>query len=352
MATTQEMATTQAGESHLMDTTAVVPSPGTTGIERATAWAQLSDDERKRQAMAAAQHHDAAALVALLEDWLTMHGRKGATGSARTRSLYRMALVASARTRKDGQPRKEARRGTPLLAAWKDENLLRPSRMAGTRWLRTLEAEGLTTSSVRVHLSAARALYAALRMTGATGADPFKDLHPASDPVPRWEKRGPYEPEEVERLLATARDHERVLVLLGAHAGLRVMEMLALQWRDLNMGRSVLTVESGKGGKKRTVPLTRTLVETMAPLKEAHPHGRVLPYPDRFEARRAMQRLCTRAGVDYRGIHALRHSFGTRLAGETDLQTAQHLLGHSDISTTSIYAKWSDRKGRGALSAW
>lgn len=336
-----------------MDTTAIVPYRGSTGIDRATAWAQLIDDERKRQAVAAAQHHDTAALIALMEDWLTLHGRKGATGSENTRRLYRMALVASARTRKDGQPWKEPRRGTPLLDAWKEENLLHPSRMAGTRWLRTLEAQRLTTSSVRVHLSAARALYAALRTTGATAVDPFKDLHPASDPVPRWEKRGPYDPEEVKKLLTTSSGKDLLLVLLAAHAGLRVMEMLALQWSAINIGRAVLTVESGKGGKKRTVPLTTTVLETMTPLKtDADPRDHVIPYPNRFEARRAMQRLCKRAGVEYRGIHALRHSFGTRLAGETDLQTTQHLMGHSDISTTSIYAKWSDKKGREALSAW
>ena len=153
---------------------------------RADRWASLAEDDRKRQATTAAQGHDTAALWDLTESWLILHGRKGAQVALATRAAYRTGVAA-------------------LLAAWQEENLLRPSRLAGTRWLRAQESRGRAPASVRVALAAGRALYAALRDAGATAADPFKDVHPAHDPVPRWEKGRPYGPDDVERLVGPPR---------------------------------------------------------------------------------------------------------------------------------------------------
>jgi len=187
---------------------ALVPYMGE-ALEQAQAWTRLPEDERKRQAMDAAQRHDAAALWRLTENWLLTHGEQGAHVSPHTRAAY-------------------ARGGRLLLETWRHENLLRPSRMAGADWRTHLEGRGLKTSSVRVYLAAGRALYAALRSAGATTADPFKDTRVARDRVPRWEKRTPYSNDEVATLLRVATGpEERLLVLLGAHAGLRNSEMLA-----------------------------------------------------------------------------------------------------------------------------
>ncbi len=316
-----------------MTSTRIVPYRGSTSVERAAAWADLSDDERHRRAVAAAQYHDAPALCDLAEDWLTMNGRKGATVSALTRRRYRGCVAA-------------------LIAAWASENLLHPGRMAATRWLRQLEDGGCKPSTTRVYLSAARALYAALRLTGATAADPFKDVHPAPDLVARWEKRKPYTDQEVRQLLTTAEGDEKLIVLLGAHAGLRVAEMLALRWDDINLGRGTLTIQSGKGGKRRTVPLSRSLRTALSDGKESGKRGPMLPWRYRVAVWRALHALCQAAGVDSRGVHALRHTFGTRAYRDTDLQTTQRLLGHSSIEVTTVYAKHNEEGGRAALERW
>lgn len=53
------------------------------------------------------------------------------------------------------------------------------------------------------------------------------------------------------------------------------------------------------------------------------------------------------AGVPFRGVHALRHSAGTRVYAEThDLEATARRLGHSKLETTRIYATWSDRQLR------
>ena len=52
-----------------------------------------------------------------------------------------------------------------------------------------------------MNVAAARALYAALRWSGASEADPFSDVKPAKDLTPAWEKREAYSHSELELLL-------------------------------------------------------------------------------------------------------------------------------------------------------
>ncbi len=59
------------------------------------------------------------------------------------------------------------------------------------------------------------------------------------------------------------------------------------------------------------------------------------------------------AGIPYRGIHALRHTCGTRLVRETgNLEMAARHLGHSSIETTRVYAKWSDEGLNNTVGGW
>jgi len=318
-----------------MAVTDLVAYSGGDGAARADRWAGLADDERKRAAMAAAQAHDAAALWEVTQSWLLLHGRKGANVSLLTLRRYQGAIGS-------------------LVTAWQGENLLHPSRLAGTRWLRRLEAQGQAPSTVRVTLAAARALYAALRSANATTADPFKDLFVAADPVPRWEKRQPYTDGDVETLRDKAEGPDEILVLLGAHGGLRVSEMVGLRWEDVDLQRGTLVVRKGKGGKKRTIPLSRTLTTALTAWQPYSRTATVLPYRDRYAAWYRLKKLAASAGVVPLGAHALRHTAGTRLVRESkgDLQRAAHFLGHADIATTQVYAKFSDQDLRRQLTEW
>ncbi|WP_237724998.1 tyrosine-type recombinase/integrase [Deinococcus alpinitundrae] len=70
-------------------------------------------------------------------------------------------------------------------------------------------------------------------------------------------------------------------------------------------------------------------------------------------ARQRLRLLAKKAGVTYRGWHALRHYAGTRLVAQTgSLEHAARHLGHSSIETTRVYAKWSDQTLNDALAGW
>lgn len=307
-------------------------------LARAESWAALPVDALRRRAAKAATERDAQELWALCEAYLFLHGSKGARASHHTLRTYRRGVL-------------------DLLAAWQGENLLRPSRDAGVMYLRRLEAgvaedgsqrKPPSPATLQVKLAAARTLYKALRWSLATEARPFEDVSAGKDPTPAWEKRRPYRDAEIEALLELAEPAERVLVLLGAHAGLRIGEMSELHWSDLDLERGVLRVRNGKGGKAADVSVTKRLADALTALagegdQQHRQRGAELVLPWAADhARRRFRRLCSRSGVKYQGaaVHGLRHSAGTRYYQQTsDLGRVAAHLRHADIQTTRIYAK-------------
>ncbi len=316
-------------------TTAIIPYTGDTALARMDAWAALPNDELRRRAARACRDHDAEALWGLTKAHLLAHGRRGARVSPYTLRNYKQGTRS-------------------LLDAWTGVSLLRPHRKAPERWLRALETVE-NPATVRIRLAAARALYRALRDAGATTADPFKDVRVTGvTTTPDATKKEadhttPYAAGDVERLVVAATGDDHALVLLGPHGGLRLAEILALRWTDIDDDAATLTVRSGKGQKDRTVHLSDRLAAALRALREARGHivgvraVYVLPYGSQRSARRRLNVLCQRAGVTYKGAHALRHSSGTELYARTGkLELVQRHLGHAGIATTQIYVALAD----------
>jgi len=194
------------------------------------------------------------------------------------------------------------------------------------------------------------------------GGERVHGVHGVPRDPPRGQRDGPYPPADVERLLTAATGEDRALVLLGAHAGLRVSEALALRHADVRLGDDELDVRDGKGGKARTVPVSESLARALREgahtdsqdsREEGHAEGRVLRLRDDRQARLRLRRLTVAADVPYRGYHALRHYCGTRLMRDTgDLDTVARVLGHSSIETARVYAKWSDQGAKTAIGRW
>jgi site-specific recombinase XerD len=129
-----------------------------------------------------------------------------------------------------------------------------------------------------------------------------------------------------------------------------------LKVRDIDSARMLLRVERGKGGRDREVPLSPTL---LAALREYYRWMRPETYlfPGTRNGWRADTPITTkpiwdavrlaaaRAKIDKRvSPHTLRHSYATHLleAG-ADLRTIQLLLGHADLSHTTVYLHLSRR---------
>jgi integrase/recombinase XerC len=195
--------------------------------------------------MQVAHAHDATTLWSLTEAWLRSFSPAGAAVSPATIRSYRTGVRV-------------------LLEAWRQQDLLHPDPDAATAYLRQLERRGLAPVTIQARLAAARGLYAGLRWCGAVPADPFVACHAPRDITPAWEKRMPYADDEVAALLHAATDPgDRVLVLLGAHAGLRAQECTDLRWADVHVAWRDLVVRRSKGGKQRVVALSASLRQAL-----------------------------------------------------------------------------------------
>jgi integrase/recombinase XerC len=304
---------------------------------RSDAWTRLPPGDLKRNASRAARDRDPGELWSLTEAWLCTYGKAGARISPKTLESYETGV-------------------RQVLAAASDIGLLDPPRDWGAGYVRSLEDPGrqpnpMSASSVRVRLSAARALWAALRWSEATDKDPFAFVRPAKDPTPAWDKRKPYAPDHLEALLEHAQPRDRALLLLGAHGGLRIAESCALVPEDISLESRTLRVRRGKGGKARTVNLSQRLCDALGELvlERGKPVLGIAPHGARY----ALKRLCLEAGVPYQATHALRHASGTRLYAQTkDLETVARHLGHANLETSRIYAKWSDEALKRAVEEW
>ncbi len=319
-------------------------------LAQAESWANLSEEDLRRRAVVAANTRDAEELWSMTRAYLFLHGAKGGHASAHTFKAYKRGVL-------------------DLVETWQRENLLRPTRDAGALYARRLETTAnlttgkpLSASSIEVKLAAARTLYKALRWAKATEANPFENVSPAPDPTPDWEKRKPYSVADVERLLGQADPVLAVMVLMGAHGGLRISEMCSLKWTDIHWSRGSFTV-IGKGNKKASVTMSGRLEEALKTLHEQPSDDRkrfkrnpdhILPW-NTERARQRFRLFCARAGVVYdeKAVHGLRHGAGTRYYAQTkDLGRVASHLRHENIQTTRIYAKLADEAVKEDLKDW
>jgi integrase/recombinase XerD len=185
-------------------------------------------------------------------------------------------------------------------------------------------------------------------------ADPTLKLQSARQPlrVPKTLSEA-----QVEALLA-APDvdtplglRDRAMLELMYASGLRVSELVGLKMFNLGMNEGVLRV-LGKGSKERLVPfgqiardwITRYLAEARAVILGGQQTEDLFVTARGSGMTRVMFWMIVRKQALAAGItaplspHTLRHAFATHLLNHgADLRSVQMLLGHADISTTTIY---------------
>ncbi|MGQ0483809.1 MAG: site-specific tyrosine recombinase XerD [Hyphomicrobiales bacterium] len=239
-----------------------------------------------------------------------------------------------------------------------------------------LEAQGMARSTAARKLSAVRQFHKFLHGEGLAQGNPAAAIESprAGRPLPKLMRIA-----EVERLLAAAQalaasaKGKQRLKALRLHCllellyatGLRVSELVGLTAGAATADGNLIAV-TGKGGRQRLVPVSRTA-------------GRVLK--DYLTARRAasdgeskwlfpshgakghltrqhfaveLKALARRAGFGASRLspHVLRHAFASHLLeGGADLRAVQQMLGHADIATTQIYTHVQAARLKAAVEA-
>ena len=232
--------------------------------------------------------------------------------------------------------------------------------LAVRSFLAALTRQKLGKRSQGRALSAVRSLFRYACREGVLAANPAQAVR-----TPKFPKTLPrhLRPGEVENLIeapaAAAKDdpfarRDRAILELLYATGLRVGELVSLDWRAIDLSGRVLRV-TGKGSKERMVPFGRPAGKALRswfevwegirapramdgdgePIFLNRSGGRL---SDRL-VRKILDRWVDAASVA-RGVHphTLRHTFATHLLENgADLRTIQELLGHSSLSTTQKY---------------
>ena len=134
--------------------------------------------------------------------------------------------------------------------------------------------------------------------------------------------------------------------------GLRVSEIVNLKVANIDSGRMMVHIENAKGKKDRYVALPSSILEELRKYYKSYNPKLYLfegQYGGQYSIRSAQtvfKNAMRKAKINKTvGIHGLRHSYATHLVeAGTDMYFIQKLLGHSDIKTTEVYAKVSNRQ--------
>lgn len=162
--------------------------------------------------------------------------------------------------------------------------------------------------------------------------------------------------DEADRLLAVARPHLRPPIMAALFTGLRLSNVMALDWSDVDLRARLITVrvKSRKpGGKALTVPIAGPLLAELARLSPADA-GPVFTYRGRPVARmrRAFASSLRAAGIADFHWHDLRHTAASWMVQRgVPLAVVRDILGHSDIKLTSRYAHVAPSQKREAVEA-
>lgn len=145
----------------------------------------------------------------------------------------------------------------------------------------------------------------------------------------------------------------RAIIEVFYATGIRRIELVNVNIRDVDFQRQILTVREGKNKNDRNVPIARRALDWVERyLKEMRPTSAKLSSGEALFLTEAGQRIkphkvtdmvtkcINRSGIDKTGsCHLLRHATGTEMLRHgADIREVQEMLGHSDISSTQIYA--------------
>jgi integrase len=168
--------------------------------------------------------------------------------------------------------------------------------------------------------------------------------------------------EQLEALLAACTSPlNRLILHLLSSTGLRASEFCSLRLQDINLKDGYLTVQRGKGGKRRKVglnPICQALLgQHITTLPSREPQDSVflnilgLPMT-RDGLLNRIHKLGKRIGIDV-SPHALRRAFVTINANKgRSLVMLQMACGHSDIKTTRSYCKTTEDEMIREMQQW
>ncbi len=156
-------------------------------------------------------------------------------------------------------------------------------------------------------------------------------------------------PETAQTAATPAMARDRAILEVLYSSGLRVSELVGLDWRDVDDELGMLTVRAGKGAKDRVVPVGEPALDALKAWRVVMPIAADPNAPVITNLRgtrlttRSVEKIVAQRIIDA-GLtssvtpHGLRHSFATHMLNAgADLRAIQEMLGHASLATTQRY---------------
>jgi integrase len=257
-----------------------------------------------------------------------------------------------------------------ILPRWQDHKLNQVKPVAVEAWLDGIKRARGTRAKIRNIMSAL--FHHAMRYEWLD-TNPIKLVRQSAK---RERTPDVLELVELQLLLTKLELRERTLVLLDAATGLRVSELLALRWEDVDFKTLELRVtrsiwhqvvgDCKTEASAKPVPLDSYMAEDLLRWQRMSPYpmpsdwvfasptmkGKQPYWPDNL-MKRYIRPVARRAGIRKQvGWHTFRHSFGTLLkANGEDVKTVQELLRHANSRITlEVYTQAVTSNKRAAQS--
>lgn len=221
-----------------------------------------------------------------------------------------------------------------------------------------MEEQGKAATTISRMMAAMKAFFNYECMQACIRRNPAESLH-----APKVEKKAPVvlSVDQVSALLAqpsgqTPKEiRDKAMLALLYATGIRVSELIGIQMEDINMNIGFLVCRDGE--RERTIPFGRSAKAALEEYLE-HARNELL----RGKGSDYFFVNCTGGAMSRQGFwkiikyygekagieeditpHTLRHSFAAHLiARGADMRAVQTILGHSDMSTTQMYAAYRE----------
>jgi len=214
-------------------------------------------------------------------------------------------------------------------------------------WLKSLKATGRNFNNYR---NAVCTLFSFARERGFLPRQEKTEVELLGRSKEQVSEIGIYTPDQIGKLLNSAPDALAPSIAIGAFAGLRMMEIFRLDWKQVRTDKGHLEVlaKNAKTAQRRLVPIAANLADWLA--QQTKREGRVTPnYQNLTNLSRAVSDACKAAGIEMVG-NGLRHSYASyRLASVKSADQVALEMGNSprklfqnyrEIVTEADAEKW------------